>query len=664
QGRDDAAELRRFAKRRLAFLNKPGFDRFGKNKLFVPLLKWEAFRNDVVNIRDYCRDYETAYNTLQASIERDENTNEIVQARQTAEIQVTKEKERLEEARRVALTEKEAYVPAIKELESSMDGYLAQARALLADVNEQAQFTQEDMFAVLQGATGFLSAAAGDDPFGALGAAIETAEHFATQCNAGTLQDNLGHLTNWLNFGKAYQKLEDSSDLDFDTMDVGSVPEMMQANLEMNKEGLTADLVCLLEERLPPNAVAKFKEQLERFFIAGAARIDLIAKVIDLDNEIGGYNFDIPNLEETASELEMLRNVGDSPLEDQVQQMFLDNLLTSYQKMEASFSKNLYLFYKSFEFRTLWDETQRLASFERTASEAAAGNGQLQGVVQLNNALQEIDDLESRSRKCFTKFEDIDRIHKWEFNNENHTALFEDLHRGKAKLHLGMEESCETCYNVRLLKMYIELYGDNTQGDNNMPLMVHLKARHGSASYFKDGSGHIKHFRQKLSLETSWHKLVFNRLTITNPDKCEEQLRQGIIDSSFCMTKDDSRFESMCCHFLSGTPCDDAQSGSAECQSLFGTYDMEIPINENAECGGSLLPDKNCKNFDRSIYTKMNVWFHFMYWSDAYPSSPNDPRCSVNGKKRDEVNHVAAGHLKSRLTLTHRTLKSSHRKGK
>lgn len=78
----------------------------------------------------------------------------------------------------------------------------------------------------------------------------------------------------------------------------------------MNKEGLTADLVCMVEERSLPRNVAKFQEQIERFFIAGAARIDLIAKVIDLDNQIGGYNFDIPNLQETANELQSLENIG------------------------------------------------------------------------------------------------------------------------------------------------------------------------------------------------------------------------------------------------------------------------------------------------------------------------------------------------------------------
>ena len=78
----------------------------------------------------------------------------------------------------------------------------------------------------------------------------------------------------------------------------------------MNKEGITADLMCMIEKRSLPRNVAKFKEQIERFFIAGGARIDLIAKVIDLDNTIGGYSFDIPNLEETTNEIESLRNSG------------------------------------------------------------------------------------------------------------------------------------------------------------------------------------------------------------------------------------------------------------------------------------------------------------------------------------------------------------------
>ena len=77
----------------------------------------------------------------------------------------------------------------------------------------------------------------------------------------------------------------------------------------MKKEGLAADLVCMLEERLLPREKAKLQEYIERFFIAGSARIDLIGKVIDLDNDIGGYNFDISNFNETANDIQKL---GDS----------------------------------------------------------------------------------------------------------------------------------------------------------------------------------------------------------------------------------------------------------------------------------------------------------------------------------------------------------------
>ena len=47
--------------------------------------------------------------------------------------------------------------------------------------------------------------------------------------------------------------------------------------------------------------MAEFKQHVESFFIAGAARIDLIAETMDLDNDIGGYNFDIPLLDETET---------------------------------------------------------------------------------------------------------------------------------------------------------------------------------------------------------------------------------------------------------------------------------------------------------------------------------------------------------------------------
>ena len=67
----------------------------------------------------------------------------------------------------------------------------------------------------------------------------------------------------------------------------------------MNKEQFAADLVCLLEEATLPRDVARLKAEIESYFVLGAARIDMIAKVMDLDNAIGGHNFDIPLLDQT-----------------------------------------------------------------------------------------------------------------------------------------------------------------------------------------------------------------------------------------------------------------------------------------------------------------------------------------------------------------------------
>ena len=69
----------------------------------------------------------------------------------------------------------------------------------------------------------------------------------------------------------------------------------------MNKERFTSELVCLLDVASTPRDIADFKAEVESFFIAGAARIDLIGKVMDLDNDLGGYLFDIPLLEETEN---------------------------------------------------------------------------------------------------------------------------------------------------------------------------------------------------------------------------------------------------------------------------------------------------------------------------------------------------------------------------
>lgn len=97
----------------------------------------------------------------------------------------------------------------------------------------------------------------------------------------------------------------------------------VKANLELNKKVLTADLICMLEERLPANKTPRLKQKIERFFLTGATRIDLIAKCIDLDNEIVKFDFDIANLNETINVITSLRHSGGKNQEIQ----FIPNII-------------------------------------------------------------------------------------------------------------------------------------------------------------------------------------------------------------------------------------------------------------------------------------------------------------------------------------------------
>ncbi len=74
-------------------------------------MKWETFKEEVESIKDHAKAYEDAYNGIQASVQQQEGIREVRQALgQTAKVQVDKEIERLAEARRIAISEKGAYV--------------------------------------------------------------------------------------------------------------------------------------------------------------------------------------------------------------------------------------------------------------------------------------------------------------------------------------------------------------------------------------------------------------------------------------------------------------------------------------------------------------------------------------------------------------------------
>lgn len=627
---DVNVSFKREVKRKYGFAGKEDFDMFGRNKLFAPRIKWEALKVRAENVKNSAKEYEVAFNGIKASIENKGDIAQLAKKMSSlAEKQIESEKKRLVEAKNIAESEKRLYVKSIRQLEGQMNGILKQVETMLPEVYEKAKMNANDFLAILQGLTGFVSSIASKDPFAFIDSALGIAEsQLGKQC-LNSLEGYLASIKKWLTFGKNYNPLKDSSDLDFDQVDVNSVPEIMQANLEMQKESLASELVCLLDVASRESDVAPLKQQLESYFIAGAARIDLIGKITDLDNEIGGYNFDIPLLEETATTIKDLGNPSGTPITKDLQLRFMENLLSTYREMERTFMESVYELYKAFKFRTLWEGENPLAEFQRVASESARGTGRLNGMIQLTEVLQNMEKLEITAVKCFTDNIYADDVKKWSFDKNKHQEIFKGIAKGYTRFNINIDKSCTTCYNIRLLKLYVELTGDEKQ-EKNIPKDVHLQIRHLSASYFRAGDNSIKDYRQPLG---SYRKIEFNRFATTDQRKCEE----STAPSTFCLTKVDSRWEPMCSHPLSKSTCRDSLLGQEECKSPFGTYELKIPVDKNLACDNNGITDKNCKDLDLTKFTKMNVWMYYIYWSDNYPTGPKDPICRSPRDKRKHV---------------------------
>ena len=78
------------------------------------------------------------------------------------------------------------------------------------------------------------------------------------------------------------------------------------------------------------------------------------------------------------------------------------------------------------------------------------------------------------------------------------------------------------------IQLYIELGGDE-QADN-VPDAIQLQIRHLSESYFRDGNGNIKEYRQSLGGNRT---IKFRRYAIIDEARCREEEINGKRELSF-----------------------------------------------------------------------------------------------------------------------------------
>ncbi|XP_031560607.1 uncharacterized protein LOC116296689 [Actinia tenebrosa] len=539
--------------------------------------------------------------------------------------QVNAQKGRLCAARTIDESEKRMYMTAIRETQTQMENTIVKISSSLREAQQTAtnRLSKQQFFAVLTGMTGFLSA---EGPFDSIKTAITIAEYDANKACLTSLDSVIGSVKEWLTFGK-HVPLTDSSELDFDKVNVSSVPDMMKAKLEMNKEQFAADLVCLLDEATKPRDVASLKAEIESFFVLGAARIDMIAKIMDLDNTIGGHNFDIPLLEKTEKAITELSNPTDASITNELRQTFLEHLLGTYKELERSFMENIYELQKALGFRTLWNLDDIMSSFQRIASESALGTGQLNGAVELSQVSQRLSDITSKATRCFSKLHYRTKVHKWSFDNVKDKQMFEEIKTGSTTFSIGEDQICSTCHNARLIKMYVELYGTEKQPTSVWD-EVRLDVRHLSRAYFRAGDGQIK---QYLTPITDFRDLTFDRFKISNEECCRESKTDPTkSEENVCVEEDDERLKAMCSHPLNGGSANGLMMGKDECTSPSGFYELKIPVNKKLPCTAPIMRDTNCKDIDLAKFTNMNVWVYYIYWSNVYPRDPNDPVCNIH----------------------------------
>ena len=117
---------------------------------------------------------------------------------------------------------------AIRALEVKLNDIQKYIQRELTKVAGMAKFHEDDVLAVLEGLVGLAMATQSKDPLSSAAAVLGLFSSMSGKLCLKTLEKYSESIKKGLNFGQAYKNLVDSSELDFDTLDITLLPEMMQ----------------------------------------------------------------------------------------------------------------------------------------------------------------------------------------------------------------------------------------------------------------------------------------------------------------------------------------------------------------------------------------------------------------------------------------------------
>lgn len=118
-----------------------------------------------------------------------------------------------------------------------MESSLNEAVAQLPSLREKAKFQKSDLYVILHGLTGFFGSVMGKSPFSAVDTVLTVKGHFSSKCRLAPIKEHNNNIKRWMDFGKAYAALKNSTELDFDKSDIEAVPEVMKVKRALNMHG-------------------------------------------------------------------------------------------------------------------------------------------------------------------------------------------------------------------------------------------------------------------------------------------------------------------------------------------------------------------------------------------------------------------------------------------
>ncbi|CAK8687897.1 unnamed protein product [Clavelina lepadiformis] len=474
-----------------------------------------------------------------------------------------------------------------KEIEVMMRNEHQEIRKLLPEViEEKKKETTFDFLGLLSAITGFIFGAAGTDPGEVISSAISIAGIFSAEprCKAPSIAAAQSTLQDGVKF--AFQSANvDFHNFDLSDIDVKAIPIIMQSKLAKNKRKLFHEFSCLLDTTKESDKTIE----------------DQLASIAEV---------------QSALDTIIDSSINNIPMSIKVP--FTDKIFNLYQQQEAEIMRSLYNLAKAYQFLSLW-KFDALDNYMNVYGDRSMINnldGTLTGIAHLQSIKNELE----YKRKDFIKMLETsagigsNSYKLWrKFNKPSIFKTLNETGRFTINVELDPEDinniGCDSCYNGRLVSMYVELTGSEQPA--SVPDNIYLKVAHMGNSYFllplSDGKKKSVYFQQKPQNVYGGNVMSFDRknlMTSTNDDSLDEILHNPLGGNKFCRLEINS----------------DKFYGGQMCRSPYATYTVTVPKTSTLSCDVARgITGTNCKDLDYSKFDEVRVYAYVRSFS-SYPA--------------------------------------------